>query len=177
LLRAAGFEFEVVSPRVTEVDSEHLTLREATSCNALRKGLAVARENPNAVVLAADTLVALGHEVIGKPRSRKEAARILRRLSGREHFVITGVCIAHFAEGRWETFSVKSTVTFKELTNAMIDDYLARVDPLDKAGAYAAQSEGRMVIARISGSRTNVIGLPMEKTRAHLARFGIRPSA
>jgi septum formation protein len=175
LLSTAGFEFEVVAPDVAEVSSEALTLCEATSCNALRKGLAVARTHPKAVVLAADTLVALAHQVIGKPRHREEAVRILRHLSGREHLVVSGVFIAHLGAGRSETFSVISRVTFRKLSDAMINDYLARIDPLDKAGAYAAQSEGRSIIARITGSRTNVIGLPMEKTGAALARFGIRP--
>jgi septum formation protein len=135
----------------------------------------VARAHPDAVVLAADTLVALEHEIIGKPRHRKEAARILQRLSGREHFVVSGVFIAHLSAGRSETFSVISGVLFKKLSDATIRDYLKRIEPLDKAGAYAAQSEGATVIARIVGSRTNVIGLPMEKTRTALARFGIRP--
>jgi len=171
LLAGAGFLFEVISPGVAEISSPTLTLREATSWNALRKGLAVARAHPDAVVLAADTLVALEHEVIGKPRTRQEAARILRRLSGRPHDVISSVFIAHLHAGKSESFSVHSSVIFKELSDEMIAEYLGRIDPLDKAGAYAAQGEGRAIIARIVGSRSNVIGLPMEKTRAALRRF------
>ncbi len=175
LLASAGFEFEVVAPGVREIGTNDFTLREATSCNALRKGLAVARAHPDAIVLAADTLVALGHEVIGKPRDHREAAHILRRLAGRSHTVVSGVFVAHLGEGRSETFSVSSTVVFKRLSDETIENYLARIGPLDKAGGYAAQAEGRAIIARISGSRTNVIGLPLEKTRAALARFGLRP--
>ena len=177
LLAATGYHFEVIRPEVDEVSPANFTLREATSCNALRKGLAVARATPDAVVLAADTLVALAHENIGKPRNHEEAARILRRLSGRSHWVVSGVFIAHLRIGRSETFSVCSQVVFKKLSDQMIENYLARIEPLDKAGAYAAQGEGRAVIARIVGSRTNVIGLPMEKTRAALARFHVRPAA
>jgi septum formation protein len=176
LLAGAGFAFEVVRPEVEEIFSPKLTLREATSWNALRKGLAVARAHPEAVVLAADTLVALEHEVIGKPTTLEEAKRILRRLRGRSHDVVSSVFIAQLRAGRSESFSVHSWVTFKKLSDEMIERYLARIDPLDKAGAYAAQGEGRAIIARVVGSRTNVIGLPMEKTRAALARFHLRPS-
>jgi septum formation protein len=157
------------------VFSAGITLREATSWNALRKGLAIARLRPNDIVLAADTLVALDGQVLGKPASRADAARILRLLSGRTHIVTTGVFLAHLRSGRSETFCVTSQVAFKKLSEQLIQDYLGQIDPMDKAGAYAAQAEGRMIISRISGSRTNVIGLPLEKTRAALKRFGIQP--
>jgi septum formation protein len=152
-----------------------LTLLEATSWNALRKGLEVARRYPDDVVLAADTLVALDHNLIGKPASRAEAARILRRLSGKTHSVASGVFIGHLRVGRSQSFTVASRVTFKRLSDKKIEEYLAQIDPLDKAGAYAAQGKGGTIIARILGSRSNVIGLPLEKTRIALARFEIRP--
>jgi septum formation protein len=177
LLSRAGFDFEVVVPEVDEIQSDKLTLCEATCWNALRKGLAVARRRPNDVVLAADTLVALECQVIGKPADRAEAVRILRLLSGQTHYVSSGVFIAHLAVGRSESFGVISRVVFKKLSDARIENYLDRIDPLDKAGAYAAQGFGRAIIARISGSRSNVIGLPIEKTGAALRRFGIRPQA
>lgn len=175
LLTEAGFKYEVITPEVSEVVFNEITLREATSWNALRKGLAVARLRPNDIVLAADTLVALGDEILGKPADRAEAARMLRRLSGQTHEVATAVFVAHLRLGRTETFSVTSQVAFKKLSERMITDYLKRIDPLDKAGAYAAQGKGRTVISQITGSRTNVIGLPLEKTSAALARFGLRP--
>jgi septum formation protein len=175
LLADAGFEYLVVVPEISEVISAEITLREATSWNALRKGLAVARLRPNDIVLAADTLVALDGHVLGKPANRADAARILRLLSGRTHEVTTGVFVAHLRAGRSETFCVTSQVAFKKLSDRMIQDYLARIDPLDKAGGYAAQGKGRMIISQISGSRSNVIGLPLEKTRTALKRFGLRP--
>jgi septum formation protein len=174
LLSEAGFECEVVVPEIKEVSSSEITLREATSWNALRKGLTIARLRPNDIVLAADTMVALEGQILGKPADRAEAVRILRLLSGRAHLVTTGVFVAHLGAGQTETFCVTSRVVFKKLSDRMIEDYLARIDPLDKAGAYAAQGEGRVVIARISGSRSNVIGLPLEKTCAALERFGLR---
>lgn len=176
LLTKAGFVFEVIAPEVDEISSGKFTLREATTWNALRKGLNIARAHPDRVVLAADTLVAIEDRVIGKPADHIEAARLLRVLSGRTHFVATGVFIGHLREGGSLTFSVLSRVVFKKLSAKVIADYLALIDPLDKAGGYAAQGEGSRIISRIVGSRSNVIGLPLEKTRGALARFGIRPA-
>lgn len=177
LLTDAGFDFEVRIPMVAEIFPSNLTLREITTWNALRKGLAVARAHPDAVVLAVDTLVRLEHEIIGKPGDLDEARRILRRLSGRRHTVASGVFLGHFARGRTETFTVASEVVFKKWGEDEVEDYLAKIEPLDKAGAYAAQSRGRTIVRRIVGSRSNVIGLPLEKVRPALARFGIRRRA
>ncbi|MEO5717116.1 MAG: Maf family protein [Chthoniobacterales bacterium] len=175
LLTDAGYDFEVVAPAVEELHSERLTVREATSYNALRKGLAVARAHPGRVVLAADTLVALDHRLIGKPADHAEAAGLLRSLSGRTHVVASGVFIAHLRRGKSIAFSVLSRVVFKKLSDQMIGDYLATIDPLDKAGGYAAQGESGAIIARIWGSPSNVIGLPLEKTASALELFEIRP--
>ena len=160
-----------------EATTDALTPHELTSGNALRKGLAVARQYPRAVILAADTLVAFEGATIGKPADLAEARRILAGLSGREHTVATGVCVAQLARGRVATFSVRSRVFFHEWDAAQIERYLARINPLDKAGAYAAQGRGAAIVRRIIGSRTNVIGLPMEKVTQVLASFGIEPLA
>ncbi len=177
LLGDAGYRFDVVTPGTEEIAPPALTVREITGWNALRKGLTVARAHPAAVVLAADTLVALEDEVIGKPADLAEARRILARLSGRQHTVATGVFVGHLASSRTESFVVVSRVYFRPWDRRQIDRYLAEIEPLDKAGAYAAQGRGRAIVRRIVGSRTSVIGLPLEKTRAVLARFGIRPLA
>ena len=174
LLADGGFAFEIITPNVAEISSRNFTLCEATSWNALRKGLVVAREQPDDVIVAADTLVELNGRVIGKPADHAEAARTLRLLSGRTHIVASSVFIGHLGGGKSENFTVLSRVVFKKLTDRAIKEYLANLDPLDKAGAYAAQGTGNVVIARIIGSRSNVIGLPMEETSAALARFGVR---
>ena len=177
LLAEAGFDFEAVSPRIEEKFDVDLTLRELTMWNAIRKGTSVARRRPDRVVLAADTLIALEGKVIGKPADLSEAAQILRRLSGRTHEVCSAVFIYRLAVGQPVTFHEFSSVRFRRLTEAKIDKYLGKVDPLDKAGAYAAQGCGAEIIAEIDGSYTNVIGLPMEKTLAALAQFGIQPTS
>jgi septum formation protein len=127
------------------------------------------------VVLAADTLVALEGEIIGKPRHFTEAREILRRLSDREHDVCTGVFIVAGPHRKFASFAEISRVRFRKLNDQAIDDYLRKVNPLDKAGAYAAQGRGGEIIASVEGSFTNVVGLPMEATMAALAQFGIYP--
>ena len=175
LLSEGGFEFEIASPRVAEKFSTTLTLRELTLWNAIRKGMAIAQTRPDAVVLAADTLVALANRIIGKPADLCEATQILRRLSGRTHEVCSAVAIYQQTAGRSAVFHDVSRVRFRRLNEPDIENYLAKMDPLDKAGAYAAQGSGAEIIAKIEGSFSNVVGLPMEKTVAALAKFGIRP--
>lgn len=175
LLTAAGFEFESVRSPVAEKFDSNLTLYELATYNATRKGMSVARRHPEKVVLAADTLVGLEDQVIGKPADMREAVQILQRLGGRVHTVCTAVFICHRAANRTVTFCEESRVRFRRLTSVMIRDYLARINPLDKAGAYAAQGAGAEIIARIDGSFTNVVGLPMEQTVVVLTRFGIEP--
>jgi len=175
LLVEAGFDFEVFAPPVTETFEGDLTLRELTALNANRKGMAAARTRPENVVLAADTLVTIDDRVLGKPKDKNEAWAMLEQLSGRAHQVCTSVFICRLAGARSLSFYEISRVYFKKLSREKIDDYFARVNPLDKAGAYAAQGFGREIIQTIDGSYTNVVGLPMEKTIPALAEFGILP--
>ena len=174
LLSESGFEFDVIPSRLAEKFDDAVTLRELTLWNATRKGMSVAQARPDAVVLAADTLVALEDEIIGKPADLDEATEVLQRLSGRTHEVCSAVLIYHQTSGRLVVFHEISRVRFHRLNRAMIKKYFAKVDPLDKAGAYAAQGSGTEIIANIEGSYTNVVGLPMEKTIEALAKFGIR---
>ncbi|MEP6602337.1 MAG: Maf family protein [Spartobacteria bacterium] len=175
LLAEAGFVFSAISPRVREKFHVDLTVRELTVWNAVRKGLWAARYHPNAIVLAADTLVALDHEILGKPANLKEAAQFLRRLSGRVHQVCSGVFMCHLARGRSTIIAEISHVRFRPLDAAKIDKYFSRINPLDKAGAYAAQGHDAEIISQVEGSFSNVVGLPMERTIAALREFGIKP--
>ena len=176
LLSAAGFEFEAIAPEIAERADANLTARELTALNAVRKGLAVARAHPDRVILSADTLVRLNDQIVGKPRDRKHATEILRLLSGKVHEVYSAVFILHLVRARSTMFHEVSMVRFRDLSRRMIAQYLTKVDPLDKAGAYAAQGDGSEIIEEISGSYTNVVGLPMEKTTATLAEFGVKPA-
>jgi septum formation protein len=176
LLQAARYNFIAQTAPVTELTVDFLTPSELTLLNACRKTFAVARTEPNAVVLGADTLVALGRKMFGKPTDLDEARSMLEQLSGRTHEVLTGIAISNFSERRTISAVVESEVRFRELNADLIDRYLSRIDPLRKAGAYAAQIDPETVIQRIDGSFTNVVGLPMETVSQLLAEFGIHPS-
>jgi septum formation protein len=175
LLEEAGLRFDVIPAGVSESATRVLTIQELTACNASRKARDVARRCRDAIVLGADTLVALDGEVIGKPANMREAVKTLQRLSAREHQVCTSVFICSVARQEQISFCTISHVRFKLLNDNEIRDYLAKIDPLDKAGAYAAQAHGSEVIGRIRGSYTNVVGLPMGETLRALRHFGIKP--
>ncbi len=175
LLAKAGYEFEVVTADTEETSSRHLTPREITLWNARRKALAVCSRCRNDVVLGADTIVALNGEPIGKPKNVDVAMETLRKLSGRAHEVYSAVFVCDAAQRTQASFVEASRVHFRRLTDKQIREYLSRINPLDKAGAYAAQGHGTEIIAEIRGSYTNVVGLPMDETLEALALFGVSP--
>ena|SRR5437773_1464082 len=168
LLRQLGVEFQAIPPRAEEIHPEHLTPHEICQINAYRKARAAAKKHPDALVVGADTIVCLGTKIFGKPRNLKEAHEILSRLQGRTHEVVTGVCLMHLREHRQKLFVESTTVTFRNLHSDQIKRYLSKVNPLDKAGAYAIQEEGDELVKQINGSLTNVIGLPIERLKAEL---------
>ncbi|MBQ8150638.1 MAG: septum formation protein Maf [Clostridia bacterium] len=126
-----------------------------------RKCLDVAQRYPDRLVLAADTLVCAGDQVLGKPADEEDALRMLRLLSGREHQVHTGVCI-RCPDGRIINRAATTQVTFLPVGDGLLRRYIATGEPMDKAGAYAIQGRAGAFISRIEGSPTNVIGLPLE---------------
>lgn len=170
LLQQVVREFEVVPSVAREVHDEQLTAWEMAQVNAYRKARAVAKKLPDALVIGADTLVYLDRDtkLFGKPANRTEAARMLGELQGRVHAVITGVCLLHLRAHRQRSFAEWTDVRFHPLTPAQIKGYLALINPLDKAGAYAIQEHGERIIAEISGSYSNVVGLPLERLREEL---------
>ena len=129
----------------------------------------------DAIILAADTLVTIDGEILGKPSDFDEAVLMLRRLSGRVHQVWTGVRITDARTQKARSFAEMSRVHFRALDDVAIREYLRKIDPLDKAGAYAAQGHGTEIIERVEGSFSNVVGLPMERTARALAHFGVTP--
>lgn len=171
-MAAAGWPFEVVPANVDEIAPAHLTVGETVLWNAKMKASEAARHvresHTGALVIGADTLVAIDGAALGKPRDFDEAFSMLTRLSGRVHEVFSGVWLTLAAGGKARGFVEVSRVRFRELSHAEILEAMTLTDPLDKAGAYAAQHDPLHIIAEISGSRTNVIGLPMETLRAEL---------
>ena len=161
LLRAAGFEFTVRVVEVDETPREGEPSREYVLRLAAEKARAVTADDDE-IVLAADTTVVLGSEIMGKPRDEADAARMLRALAGQRHEVITGICLRR---GVREVCDIASTaVWFAELSEGEIADYVASGEPMDKAGAYGIQGLASRFIERIEGSYSNVVGLPVALT-------------
>jgi septum formation protein len=176
LLRRIWGEFEVVPSGVDET-LEPGPLAPAVVGLALRKAVAVSRRVGRGVVVAADTVVVIDDEVLGKPAGSAEARAMLTRLRGRQHQVLTAVGLVDAGSGRAVATAVVSRVLMAAYSDAMIGAYVASGSPLDKAGAYAVQDLQGALVDAVVGSYTNVVGLPVEETRRLLAGFGVPVSA
>lgn len=171
LLRQVTPEFGVAPSYAAECEDASLGARGLCEVNARRKALAVAERYPAHLVLGADTLVFLDGRPLGKPVDLGDAAQMLRRLAGRIHEVITGVCLVQLEPGRMQVFSEATRVKFFAYDESVVSTYLASVHVLDKAGGYALQERGELLVERVEGSSSNVIGLPVEAVRAALAAW------
>jgi septum formation protein len=171
LLSHLPVSFTVFPSDAPEVHNEQLTVREVCMVNAYRKARAVAKQFPDHLVLGADTLVSMGSRLYGKPTDLNEAERMLSELQGKTHEVVTGVCLMHLRSHRVKTFSETTWVTFKELKREDIHNYVMKVSTLDKAGAYAIQEFGDLLVAGVDGSYDNVVGLPTESLRRAFAEW------
>ena len=168
-----GLRFKVVQPVGVEEVNAGAAPDVLAIQNAQHKARAVAGRHPDEMVIGADTVVVLDGTIFGKPDDHTEAVRMLEQLAGHQHEVITGVCLLH----RWLdtelTFADTTRVWMRPLTKAQIQDYLSKVNPLDKAGAYAIQEHGAGIVEHIEGSYDNVMGLPTERLRATFQRIGM----
>lgn len=167
LLREAGFAFEVLPAHTDEVVVS--TPHDTVLGNARTKARAIARQRPEALVLGVDTEVWFGDRIFGKPSDVDDALRMLRELNGRTHEVYSGVCLAWDGGAHERAFVEITRVHFHPRTDDELRAYLARIGPLDKAGAYAAQDDEGTMITRVEGSYSNVVGLPMEALTRELA--------
>ena len=167
LLSEAGFNFEIIVSDAEEICDKFMIPWDLTVQNAQIKASPIAQINREKIVIGADTVVSLDNEIFGKPSDMEEAVKMLARLSGRTHIVTTGVCIIQKEKN--ENFYVNTEVTFKPLSGKEISQYVKVINPLDKAGAYAAQDHGELIIEKYSGSFTNVVGLPMSEVKEALA--------
>ena len=163
--------FKVIPAKGEEVATRTLTPDQLVEELSRRKCAEVASAHPNDLVIAADTMVAINHRVLGKPRSEEDAARMLAALSGRLHMVYTGVTVAQGE--RMLTQHEMTSVRFRTLTQADIIRYIATGEPMDKAGAYGIQGYGSVLVESISGDYYNVMGLPVCRLSRMLVRFGV----
>jgi septum formation protein len=164
-------EFRVVPSDIDEA-LEHPVSPDNVAALALRKARAVA-PLVGGVVLAADTVVVVDGDPLGKPGDAAHARAMLRRLRGRPHIVITGLAVVNAAEDRAEATAVVSEVLMRHYADSVIDAYVASGEPLDKAGAYAIQGAGAGLVGGWIGSYSNIVGLPLEATAGLLGRFGV----
>jgi len=168
ILRQAGIPFVVKPANVDESLHPGEPVEDYVQRVAEQKATAVEAAAGD-VVLGADTVVVIGGEILGKPRDRADAARMLAQLEGREHEVITGICFRRGKELLHDRAVTR--VWFTPLTHEEIEQYVASGEPMDKAGAYAIQGLASKFIQRIDGSYTNVVGLPIELVKKHLPEF------
>ena len=171
LLAKAGYRFEVIPAEVEELEPGVFPFRKLCAANAALKAREVHAHHPEAVVLGADTLVGVDGDVLGKPRDIVEAVSMLERLSGRVHEVCTGVCLCGGGEER--TFFEVTWVRFHKFDREVIREYTQRVDVIDKAGSYAIQEHGEMLVEKVEGSFENVVGLPVDRVVQELERLGV----
>lgn len=172
LLEELGFKFEVIPSDAEEEHRSDISLTELCELNAEIKTRAVAVNYPDAVVLGGDTLVYIDDEPLGKPKSREEAIAMLERLSGRAHKVCSGMCLIE--GGIVQPFHEVTDVIFKDIDQDVIESYMERVNVMDKAGSYAVQEYGEMIIERVDGDFSNVVGLPQRKVLEQLRAFGLQ---
>lgn len=168
LMKQVGFEFRVSTCNTDESYDESLTPAEIVMELSLRKADAVFdKEMPekDTVVVAADTVVALGNEILGKPKDRNDAIRMLNELSGKKHQVYTGVTLYYYVNGRVfiENFADCADVYFRELSQETITSYVDSWEPMDKAGAYGIQGLGAILVDKIDGDYYTIVGLPISK--------------
>lgn len=173
LLAQLGLPFDVVVAAVTEHEDPTTDPRTMVSHNAALKADWVAARHPNAWVLGADTTVFLDGHALNKPADLADARSMLRRLSGRTHTVFTGLALRQHRTGYRADGGEASEVTFRTLTEDVITEYLARVHTLDKAGGYAIQEHGDLIVAGRTGSLSNIVGLPLDATKQILTHAGL----
>lgn len=164
LLKTLGLEFEIIADHTPECVDKNLSPDRVVMELAKFKGenvIEIIGEKCDAVVIAADTVVTIDGEILGKPKSEKDAELMLLKLSGRSHYVYTGMYIKNICTKKAVCFCEKTEVFFKNLDITEIKDYINTGEPMDKAGAYGIQSLGSLFVEKINGDYFNVVGLPL----------------
>jgi septum formation protein len=172
LLRQVGLDVDVIPSRIEENFVKGESPRKHVLRLAEAKAVDVGNQYPDCWVIAADTVVYVDHSILGKPKNREEAKKMLRRLSGKEHRVLTGFSVHHLKKGKGDREAVQTAVKVKKLTQAEMEWYVETGEPFDKAGGYAVQGIGSFMIESIKGSYTNVVGLPICELIQMLVRLG-----
>ena len=173
LLKKIGLKFKVELSNYEEDIPSGLEPHELAQKISLEKAKVVASKHQNVIVIAADTFIVFGGQILGKPHTEKEARKMLEAISGKSHSVITGFSIIDTSKNKTLSKSVETKIYLRKLTLAEIDAYVKSKEPLDKAGAYAIQGLGAVFVEKIKGDYFNVIGLPLSALTEALKEFGI----
>ena len=170
LLEQAGYSFEIMAADVDETNPPGMPCVHVPAFLAQKKAAVIAAKFPDAIVIAADTIVILEDEILGKPTDLEDAIKMLHRIAGKKHDVVSGVCIQR--GDQVEVFSSLTEVYFRPLTDEQIQHYIHTYKPLDKAGSYAIQEWiGLIGIEQIKGDYYNVMGLPMSELHGRLQQY------
>lgn len=173
LLSSLGLQFQAIPAELREVPSPHEAAKDFAVRVAEKKALIVGNKYPSAWVIGADTIVAVDGTILGKPRDKADARRMLQQLADREHVVITGYVLVNMAAKKKMTGVEETRVTINALEEREIEWYINTGEPFDKAGGYAIQGKGAFMVERIEGSYTNVVGLPLCQLIRLLKEVGI----
>ena len=163
ILENVNLKFTVQSSHIEEVVLENEPPKDLVMRLAFEKCMDVAKKNPNALVIGADTIVALDNNILGKPKDEHHAYKMIKSLSNKKHEVITGISLINLGLNKKVTDYVVSEVTFKDLSEETIKDYIKTKESLDKAGAYGIQGYGALLVDSIKGDYFNIVGLPISK--------------
>ncbi len=174
LLEHIGLSFDIVSSDFNESSVVEKTPKKTVEKLSLEKAMAIAPKYKDAVIIGADTIVVLKDKILGKPKDKKDAKHTLKMLSGTTHSIITAFTLIDTKTGRTITRSVASRVTMRKISDKQIDNYIKTGEPMDKAGSYAVQGYGSLLIERIEGNYFGIVGLPLNILRNELYKMGIK---
>lgn len=169
LLKFLLEDFKIICADIDETVPSGMCAFDVPEHLSVKKAEFVSEKHPDSIVIAADTVVIADDEILGKPKDEQDAFLMLKKLSGKTHFVVTGCSIAH--KNKTKSFSVCSKVTFYKLSDAEIYDYISKNESLDKAGAYGIQGFGSVLVEKIEGDYFNIVGLPVAKLNRFLKEF------
>jgi septum formation protein len=176
LLKQIGLEFEILPSDIDEKLNPRLKPLHQVESLSLQKAQATAamKQAKGAIILAADSMVAIDDEIMGKPKDEKDAKRMLRKLSGRVHSIVTGFTLLDTTTKKTVTRSVEVKVWFKKLSSLEITAYVKKAKPFDKAGAYGIQDLAAIFVEKIDGDYQGAVGLPLHSLAKELKKFGIK---
>jgi septum formation protein len=171
LMKKVAAKFKIADPKYREHHHKHLKPKELVKFLALGKARAAAKKYPRSIIVGADTVVVFRGEVLGKPKNKKDAERMLKKLRGNKHFLYTGYAVINTKTGRIISGVEVGKLYFKNYSDKVIADYIATGKPMDKAGAYAIQDIGRKLVKKYIGDRSTIIGLPVKRIKRAIKKF------